>query len=305
MFVLFGATGFIGRALQSILIARRTPYIGFGSETCIRSDGATASRTAVSTAADRAKIMRRSPAPAAVIFAAGTAVTGTAHEVLEKSHLGSLRDAFESIPTSWRNELLFVYTSSSVVYERSTALQPLLETASVVASTPYATVKLQCEGFVRETIAATGVRTVVARLFNVSGFGHRVGIVAETGQQAIEIQSGDRSEFQLRSNEPVFDLIDVGDAATALLILAEAPRAPPLVNVCSGRPVTTEDLIASARRTIGRDAPVKYANPTERRLMLVGSPDLMNETTGWRARRSLDEIVAAVISGQRSIEDRA
>jgi len=136
-------------------------------------------------------------------------------------------------------------------------------------------------------------------LFNVSGFGQRAGIVSEIAQQAVEIQSSRRSEFRLRTNEPILDLIDVNEAAAALLALAEAPIIPEIVNVCSGRPVTTEDLITAARHAIGCHAPIAYTVETDRRQMLVGNPDLMIARTGWRARSSVDEIVAAVISGRQ------
>jgi nucleoside-diphosphate-sugar epimerase len=161
----------------------------------------------------------------------------------------------------------------------------------------YAEIKLRCENFVRETIASAGARPVVARLFNISGLGQRAGIVAEIAQQAIEIEAGRRAEFELRTNEPVLDLIEVSEAAAALLALAEADDPPEVVNVCSGKPVTTEDLITAARRAIGRNAPVRYAIETVERRVLVGDPALMAARTGWYANRGVDEIVAAVISG--------
>jgi nucleoside-diphosphate-sugar epimerase len=161
----------------------------------------------------------------------------------------------------------------------------------------YAEVKLRCESFLADSIAPAGARPVAARLFNVSGFGQRAGIVVEIAQQAIELRAKRRSEFRLRTNEPILDLIDVNEAAGALLALAEAPDIPAVVNVCSGRPVTTEDLIAAARVAIGCEASVRYAVETERRHMLVGNPDLMMARTGWRARRSLEHIMPDVIAG--------
>ena len=49
-----------------------------------------------------------------------------------------------------------------------------------------------------------------------------------------------------------------------LLALAESSQLPSIVNVCSGRPVTTEDLIAAACRPIGRDVEVGYDVETDR-----------------------------------------
>ena len=299
MYLIFGVTGFIGRALQSALLARHRPFLGFGSTACVQSDGTAVTELSDCGTAARAGLLRDSAPPNAVIFAAGTAKTGTEPDLLEASHFGSLIEAVDNLPKTWWKDLPFVYTSSCTVYERSLSRRPLLETDPVAPNSAYAAVKLRCERFVGETLAALGARPGVARLFNVSGFGQRAGIVAEIAQQAVDIRSERRAEFRLRTNEPILDLIDVSEAAAALLALAETPEIPKVVNVCSGRPVTTEDLIAAARHAIGQWAPITYANPTERRQMLVGSPALMIERTGWRAQRSVDDIVAAVISGYR------
>jgi nucleoside-diphosphate-sugar epimerase len=142
-------------------------------------------------------------------------------------------------------------------------------------------------------------------LFNVSGRGQRAGIVHEIAQQGIEIRAGRRSAFHLRTNEPILDVIDVNEAAMGLLALAESSQLPSIVNVCSGRPVSTEDLIAAARRAIGCDVEVRYDVETGGRHMLVGNPDLMIAKTGWRARRSIDQIVPDVIAGLPTVEAAA
>jgi nucleoside-diphosphate-sugar epimerase len=299
MYLIFGATGFIGRALQSALVERRVPFFGFGSKVCVRGDGTAVAQLDNDASENRAALLQELPPPQAIVFAAGTAMTGTDAGVLQASHFGSLQEAFADIPPRWWKDLPFIYTSSCTVYERSPRPLPLLASDPVAPNSAYAEVKLRCERFVSETLASFGARIAVARLFNVSGFGQRGGIVSEIAQQAVEIQSNDRSAFRLRTNEPILDLIDVNEAAAALLALAEAKNIPEVVNVCSGRPVTTEDLITAARNAIGREAPITYTVETDRRHMLVGNPDLMIARTGWRARRSVDEIVAAVIAGRQ------
>jgi len=305
MFIVFGATGFIGRAVQGALRARRAPYFGLGSTTCIRSDGAALSHLDVSSLAERALLLRGLPAPDAVIFAAGTAVTGTEAGVLRASHLGSLNVAFQIMPRDWWNGMPFVYASSCIVYQVPSPPRPLVEFDPVAPDSAYAEVKLRCESFLAESIAGAGGRPVAARLFNVSGRGQRAGIVQEIAQQAIEVQAGRRSTFHLRTNEPILDVIDVNEAAKGLIALAESPGPLSIVNVCSGRPVTTEDLISAARRAIGSDADVTYDVETDRRHMLVGNPDLMLARTGWRAHRLIEQIVPDVISGLSAAEASA
>ena len=269
---------------------------------CLRSDGATLSQLDVSGLSECAALLQELPAPDAVVFASGTAVTSTKAEILRASHFGSLDTAFQIMPRTWWEGMPFVYTGSCTVYQRLSPPRPLVETDPVSGHYAYAEIKFRCEDFLAQSIAGVGACPVSARLFNVSGRGQRAGIVHEIAQQAIEIRAGRRSAFHLRTNEPILDVIDVNEAATGLIAIAEASDIPSIVNVCSGRPVTTDDLIAAARHAVGHDVQVTYDVKTDRRHMLVGNPDLMIATTGWRAHRSIDQIVPDVISALPTAE---
>jgi nucleoside-diphosphate-sugar epimerase len=241
-------------------------------------------------------LLQRISTPKAVIFAAGPALATADPDTLRTAHLGSLRDAFEALPQGWRTGLPFVYTSSGLVYGRRPTPQPLKETDAAVPTSIYGEIKLRCEELLAECAARIGARPVAARLFNVTGPGQANSIVVDVARQAAEIRSGARAEFRLRSNAPILDLIDVAEAAEGLVRLAEASATPAVVNVCSGRPLTTSDLINAACHAIGRDAPVTYEDDRAPCEALVGSPDLMAATMGWHARKSVDAIVAQMIS---------
>jgi nucleoside-diphosphate-sugar epimerase len=295
MLIIFGVTGFIGKALQSLLAEQRVPVVGFGRAVCLQSDGGSVSILAMETAGERAALLRSLPRPGAIIFVAGAAVAGTKREALLASHVGALRETIEVIPAAWWTDLPFIYASSGSVYAKPWPPRALRESDATAPHSDYAEVKLRCETLVNELIASAGARTVVARLFNVGGFGQRAGIIAEIAGQAIEIQAGLRAGFQLRTNEFVIDLVEVGEAAAALLSLARAPAPPSIVNVCSGQGATAEALVGAARCAMGRDVPVTYAVDTERRQVLVGDPALIAATTGWRAHRGPKDIVAAAM----------
>lgn len=126
MLIIYGASGFIGRALQAALTARRVPYVGFGRFTCIISkDGTSPEIADAKSPADRASLLKTFSAPKAVIFAAGAAVATTDPEILRASHLDSLREAFESLPQRWWDGLPFVYASSGLVYGRRVSPRPI------------------------------------------------------------------------------------------------------------------------------------------------------------------------------------
>jgi nucleoside-diphosphate-sugar epimerase len=296
MFIIYGATGFIGRAIQAALIARGAPYVGIGTSTFIRNDVGPVAVVEAKTLADRASLLQRTSAPKAVIFAAGPALATTDPEALRAAHLGSLRGVFEILPRGWYAGLSFVYTSSGLVYGRRRSPQPIRECDPAVPNSAYGEIKLSCEELLAEWTARTGARAVAARLFNVTGPGQANSIVVDVARQADSIRRGARSEFRLRSSTPILDLIDVGEAAEGLVRLAEASAPPSVVNVCSGRPLTTNDLIEAACHAIGREAPVTYEDGGAPCEALVGSPALMAAATGWQARKPVGRIVAEMIS---------
>src|SRR2546428_6272719 len=111
MFIVYGATGFIGQAIQAALTARGAPYVGIGSSTWIRRNTGPIEVGEAKSLADRASLLQRISVPKAVIFAAGPALATTDPDALRVAHLGSLRDAFETLPLEWRVRLAVVYTS--------------------------------------------------------------------------------------------------------------------------------------------------------------------------------------------------
>jgi nucleoside-diphosphate-sugar epimerase len=294
-FIVFGVTGFIGRAIQAALERRAAGYLGFGSIACIhQTAGGRKESAEARTPADRIALLARLPRPSAVIFAAGEALATSDPEALRKSHLGSLRAAFEALPPKWHEGLRFVYASSGLVYGRQFSLQPLAESDPAAPNSIYGEIKFRCEELLVELAARSGACAVAARLFNVTGPAQADGIVVDIARQAVDIRSGIRTGFLLRSNTPILDLVDVEEAAEGLVKLAEA-SAPPFVNVCSGRPVTTDDLITAAQHVLGCDAPVSYQDDRGPCEALIGNPDLMAATTGWRAQKTVARIVADVI----------
>lgn len=294
-FILFGATGFVGRAIQAALVARAIPYIGFGSNTLVRKETEQAAVTRPCTLSDRTELLKHMSSPKAIIFAAGPALVTSDHEALRRAHLDSLRAALETLPQERLHDLHdlpFIYTSSGLVYGRRSSIRALKETDPVMPNSIYGEIKLRCEEFLTDWRARTGVRAVAARLFNLSGIGQKNGIVVDVVRQAVEIRAKVRTGFKLHSNRPILDIVDVREAADALVRLADIAAPPAVVNVCSGRPLTTEDIVSAAKTFLGCEASISYDEAERPSEALVGAPDLIAQTTGWQARKTIDQLVA-------------
>jgi nucleoside-diphosphate-sugar epimerase len=298
MIVVYGATGFIGEAVQVAVSIRGRAFVGFGQKTCVIQIPGNPSEIYTATSkGDRLSIIQNLPRPEAMIFTAGSAIATTRPDVLAASHFGSLRDAFETLPDGLWDDLPLVYASSGRVYRRRKTAQQIRETDPAEPDSSYGQIKLECEGLLKEFTIRRGARAIIARLFSVVGRGNRAGIVHDVARQAVEIRAKKRASFHLRSNIPIMDFTHVNEAAEALLRLAEVNPIPPVVNVCSGRASTTDDLLCAARAMIGDDAPISYDDDRDPSEALVGCPDLISATTGWRAQRSPDWMVRDVIQG--------
>ena len=295
--VIYGATGFVGSAILAALRARNNPYLGFGSRAAVRWEPGATCHTEDCAPSDRLALLSTLSPPKAVIFVAGRGTTTGDFESLQNEHLEILRGAITSIPPQWHPKPRFLYASSALVYgRRSPGALALKECDPALPSSDYGKIKLQSEELLSNWAKQTGTVAVSARLFNLAGIGQKNGIVVDVARQAADIQSGARTAFRLRSNRPILDISDVGEAAEALLLLAEIEAPPQVLNICSGRPLTTADLIRAARDHIGRNAEVSYENNEAPSEALVGDPKLICELTGWRAHKSIKAIIGEMIS---------
>lgn len=194
---------------------------------------------------------------------------------------------------------VFVFASSGLVYGRRRSARPLTEADDLQPGSAYARAKAACEELLRsEQGPGDPALARIARLFNVAGAGQQTGIAAEVAAQAREIRRGERDSFELRSDAPVLDLTDVRDVASGLVDLACAGSAPPVVNICSGTPVTTEDLVATAAALTGRAVACRYANRGQPTDALVGSHALMRSVTGWQPKQGLADIIRSAVEGE-------
>jgi dTDP-6-deoxy-L-talose 4-dehydrogenase (NAD+) len=87
------------------------------------------------------------------------------------------------------------------------------------------------------------------RLFYLYGSGRTEGLYSSF-QAAVA--RGDR-RFNMSPGDQLRDFIKVEDAAAAIVNVAMAPRAPVILNVCSGEPTTVRDIVERWRREMATD----------------------------------------------------
>ncbi|MFM1885043.1 MAG: hypothetical protein RL026_200 [Pseudomonadota bacterium] len=184
---------------------------------------------------------------------------------------------------------------------------------------PYGTSKLMSEWMLRDLSAATDLRHVVLRYFNVAGSDPEGRIGQSTRKAtllvkvACEASVGRRShvsvfgtDYPTRDGTGVRDYIHVSDLAAAHLhavdYLREGGRSE-LLNCGYGHGYSVREVLDSVQRVGGvplvvREEPRRAGDPPE----LVAKADRIRSVLGWQPRLDdLDGIVASSLRWERKL----
>ncbi len=190
-----------------------------------------------------------------------------------------------------------VIATSGEVYGAPERL-PVEESAPLRPQNPYAVSKASTDllaGFYGD---AHGLRVIRARAFNHAGPGQRpVYAVASFAKQVADAVEAGQDPVRIVTGNPdtCRDYTDVRDVVRAYRLLAERAR-PGIYNVCSGRAVSSRELIARLAEAagVGLDHVVDPALLRPHEVMeLRGSHAALTAATGWEPEiplgRTLDE----------------
>ncbi|OYV66854.1 MAG: hypothetical protein B7Z72_10600, partial [Gemmatimonadetes bacterium 21-71-4] len=172
---------------------------------------------------------------------------------------------------------------------------PLRETAEQRPLTVYAASKAAQEVAALQAFRADGLRVVATRSFNHSGVGHDEHfLLPALVRRALAIRRGARDTIHIGNGDTIRDYLHVADVVDAYLALLDRGVAGEAYNVCSGEGVRVRDLTERVLDRVGVSAEVR-SDPSLQRAAdvpaLVGSPEKLIQATGWRPRRSRDDII--------------
>jgi UDP-glucose 4-epimerase len=216
----------------------------------------------------------------------------------------------------------FVFSSSAAVY----GVPPggiAAEDSPTAPINPYGTSKLICEWMLRDLSAASSLRHVALRYFNVGGSdpGGRIGqstpqatlltkVAAEhvVGRRPYVAIYG--TDYPTPDGTGIRDYIHVEDLASAHLAALRYLRAAgpsTTLNVGYGRGVSVREVLAAVEKVAGRalvvhEEPRRAGDPP----VLVARADRIRSTLGWEPRHdSLEQLVADAVRWERTLLARA
>jgi UDP-glucose 4-epimerase len=181
-----------------------------------------------------------------------------------------------------------VFASSAAVY--GIGDNPHDEEEPPAPTDVYGMTKVIGEELCRDASRNYGLRTVVARLFNIYGPREtNPHVIPEIVSQAL---AGDL--LRLGNLEPKRDYIHVSDVADALALLLLSPMSADfeVFNVGTGREYSVKEVVEIAERVLGRKLYIEPDPARMRRsdrLHLCARIDKMVRHFGWRPRVDLEE----------------
>lgn len=195
-----------------------------------------------------------------------------------------------------------VHFSSSEVYGTARSI-PMDEQHPLEPCTPYAASKAGADHVVASYHKTFGLDVATVRPFN--GFGPRQNEAAYAGIIPIVIAralAGDAVVVH-GDGEQTRDFTYVGDIAEAAFqVYREPSTRGRVLNIASGREVSVNELVAELLQALGSDVPVVHDAPRPGDVRRhCGSPALLEQLTGFRPGRSIDEGLEETVAWYRNL----
>ncbi len=267
------------------------------------------------------QIMRRQAVSEVIHFAASVVAPRSVSEPLPyyRNNVGTLLGLLKACQAA--NVTRFVFSSTAAVYGEGNS--PAREDAPTRPISPYGQSKLIAETILRDVAAATPLRAVALRYFNVAG----ADPAGRTGQSAAadthlvkiacQVATGRRGSMTIHGDDwptadgtGVRDFIHVHDIARAHLLAlqrlsSKADAAPfSVFNLGSGRGSSVREVIEAVGSAAGHALPV-VAGPRRAGDVaeMVAKTDLARTALGWSPRFSLRDIANHALAWERKMID--
>ncbi|MGH7519814.1 MAG: NAD-dependent epimerase/dehydratase family protein [Gemmatimonadales bacterium] len=304
-----GANGFVGRHVVPRLVADGDTVIAaVGPGAPGHPDGQNVTTVSLDLAND-VSLRAAVAAPVdAVIHLAAVALSRAADRdpalawKVNAEGTAKLAAVLATAATSWGRQPLFLLASTADVY--AWQKRPIKEEDCVQPSTPYGWSKLGAELAVAQAARCSGLHVIIARPFPHSGGGQdeRFWIPARA-KLLRHVKYAGGVAVPVGDLTAVRDYLHVGDVADAYALLLKRGTPGEVYNIASGSEVTLDEVHSRLEQLLGT-TPKREVDASqvrrEARPYLVGDAAKLRAATGWKPRRTLDDILRDVLDAQKN-----
>ena len=192
----------------------------------------------------------------------------------------------------------FLFASSTAVYGEGNPL-PLKEDYPLKPISPYAASKAAAEHYCEVFHRCYRLPTVILRFFNVYGFRREYdsysGVITAFVNNALE----DKPLVIFGDGEQTRDFVHVEDVVSStILALKGANSVGEILNVCTGKPTSVNDLAQTVKEVAGKNLQIIHGEPRKGDIRSnYGYPKKAEATLRFKAEVSLKKGLKRIVSG--------
>ncbi len=302
-----GASGFVGRHLVGVLIARGARVSGLGTEPGSPLESLAGWHRADLAGGDAVMTAVRDAAPEAIVHLAGQASAGLSFSEAEATFrvnvLGSWHVLRAAVAHAGGARVLVI--GSGEAYGPQPEGSRVAEDAPFRPVSPYAFSKATLDELALAFHERHGLDVIRTRSFSHAGPGQsaRFAMPSFALQIAALEKGGAGGVLRVGNLGVTRDILDVRDVAECYARLLETGVAGAAYNVCSGTgmPLTgvVEMLTGMARVPVRVEVDPERVRPADVPY-LVGDPTRVRAATGWRPRFGLEVTLHDLLDRCRS-----
>jgi UDP-glucose 4-epimerase len=211
----------------------------------------------------------------------------------------------------------FIFSSTAAVYGQPEGNQPITEDILPQPLNPYGSSKLMSERLIRDYAAASKLRYIILRYFNVAGaeVGGTLGQAGKKASHLIKVACdaalGNRAsmevfgtDFDTRDGTGIRDYIHVDDLARAhvdALVYLESANPSQILNCGYGTGYSVRQVIEKVKEISGVDFPVvETARREGDPACVIAGADRITKLLGWKPRyNDLDLIIRTALAWEK------
>jgi len=234
--------------------------------------------------------------PDGVVNLAGR-TRGTAEELFETNQQGVVY-LLSAIKYSTPHASVVLIGSAAEYGNVPSANMPIVETTPCTPVSDYGSSKLASTLNALDLGRTWNMRVSVLRTFNMVGEGTPESFVVGALVARIRraVRTGDTTPIPVGRTDTTRDFVAVTDVADAIVRLLDRNGGPEVFNICSGQPVSIEQLLSSLTKIAGvpvtwqqDPALVRATDP----LVSYGSYERLKREIGFTPQVSLDDSLSA------------